>query len=235
MTTVTSTRETFQKSSRSLKANEAFIWFKEGWALFTKAPLKLLGLSFLFLLIPGLIQLVPGIVGMGVSKWVSALLAVALWLAVFNLATKNTLTLSGGSLRSWLNVALWSLMGPVLAWVQFQIGGALIGSELVAELLSGAMADVPVWKIGLMLASVTPINLVLLFVPPLIILKQRSILASLSSGVAAVVYAYKPMAIMGILVFLTVFLAPYTLALSALIAGPLITCMCVVAFRRLFR
>ena len=100
---------------------------------------------------------------------------------------------------------------------------------------SANLVDVPAWKVGLMMGSATPINLLLLFVPMLLILKHRSIPASFTNSIAAVVGAYKPMLIIGALIFLTVALAPYTFALSGLVFGPIVSCMCFVAYQRLFR
>ena len=134
MTTVTSTRATYHQANKSLPAKEAFIWLKEGWQLFIKAPFKLLGLSFVTLFAAGLIQALAGPIGLGISKWVGPLLAAVMWLAIANLVETNKLRLSGGTLRSWTNVALWSLTGPVIAWIQFQIGAMLMGADSVAAL-----------------------------------------------------------------------------------------------------
>ena len=79
MTTVTSTHATYQQETKELPAKEAVTWLKEGWLLFTKAPFKLLGLSFLMLLTAGLIQALAGPVGLGISKWVSPILATLLF------------------------------------------------------------------------------------------------------------------------------------------------------------
>lgn len=234
MTTVTSTRATYQQANKTLPANEAFTWLKEGWQLFKKAPFKLLGLSFLMLLTAGLIQALAGPIGIGVSKWLSPLLTTLMWLAIANLAVKGKVNFSGGTMRSWANVALWSLSGPIIAWIQFQIGAMLMGSESVTALVNGTMVDVPAWKVGLMLGSVTPISLLLLFVPLLLILKQSSIVEALKNSAKALVSAYKPMLVIGTVIFLTVFLAPYTLALSGLVFGPIVSCACFVAYQRLF-
>ena len=235
MTTVTSTRAIYHQANKSLPAKEAFTWLKEGWQLFIKAPFKLLGLSFVTLFAAGLIQALAGPIGLGISKWVGPLLATVMWLVIANLAENNKLRLSGGTLRSWTNVALWSLTGPVIAWIQFQIGAMLMGADSVAALANGVVVDVPAWKVGLMMGSATPINLLLLFVPMLLILKHRSIPASFTNSIATVVGAYKPMLIIGALIFLTVALAPYTFALPGLVFGPIVSCMCFVAYQRLFR
>ena len=235
MTTVTSARATYHQANKSLPAKEAFTWLKEGWQLFIKAPFKLLGLSFVTLFAAGLIQALAGPIGLGISKWVGPLLAAVMWLAIANLAENNKLRLSGGTLRSWTNVALWSLTGPVIAWIQFQIGAMLMGADSVAALAKGVVVDVPAWKVGLMMGSATPINLLLLFVPMLLILKHRSIPVSFTNSIATVVGAYKPMLIIGVMIFLTVALAPYTFALSGLVFGPIVSCMCFVAYQRLFR
>jgi len=190
MTTVTSTRATYHQANKSLPAKEAFIWLKEGGQLFIKAPFKLLGLSFVTLFAAGLIQALAGPIGLGISKWVGPLLATVMWLAIANLAENNKLRLSGGTLRSWTNVALWSCTGPVIAWIQFQIGAMLMGADSVAALANGVVVDVPAWKVGLMMGSATPINLLLLFVPMLLILKHRSIPASFKNSIAVVVGAY---------------------------------------------
>ena len=235
MTTVTSARATYHQANKSLPAKEAFTWLKEGWQLFIKAPFKLLGLSFVTLFAAGLIQALAGPIGLGISKWVGPLLATVMWLAIANLAENNKLRLSGGTLRSWTNVALWSLTGPVIAWIQFQIGAMLMGADSVAALANGVVVDVPAWKVGLMMGSATPINLLLLFVPMLLILKHRSIPASFKNSIAVVVGAYKPMLIIGAMIFLTVALAPNTFALSGLVFGPIVSCMCFIAYQRLFR
>ena len=234
MTTVTSARATYQQANKSLAAKEAFKWLKEGWQLFKRAPFKLLGLSFVTLFAAGLIQTLTGPIGLGISKWVSPLLATVMWLAIANLAVKGKVSLKGGTIRSWINIALWSLTGPVIAWIQFQIGAMLMGADSVAALANGIVVDVPAWKVGLMMGSATPINLLLLFVPMLLILKRRSISASFTNSIAAVVGAYKPMLVIGAIIFLTVALAPYTFALSGLVLGPIVSCACFVAYQRLF-
>ncbi|GFD67174.1 hypothetical protein [Alteromonas sp. KUL106] len=235
MTTVTSTRAIHQQANKSLPAKEALTWLKEGWQLFAKAPFKLLGLSFLTLLTAGLIQALAGPVGLGISKWVSPLLATIMWLAIANLAVKGKVSLWGGKMRSWANIALWSLTGPVIAWIQFQIGDMLMGAQSMAALASGTIVDVPAWKVGLMMGSASPINLLLLFVPMLIILQNRSIVASFKHSIVAVIDAYKPMLVIGVMIFLSVALAPYTFALSGLVLGPIVSCACFVAYQRLFR
>ena len=235
MTTLTSAHTTYQHANKSLPAKEALTWLKEGWQLFKKAPIKLLGLSFLMLLIAGLLQALLGPVGLGVSKWISPILATFMWLAIANLAVKGRVSLSGGTLRSWANIALWSLTGPAIAWIQFQIGDMLMGAESMAALASGNIVDVPAWKVGLMMGSATPINLLLLFVPLLLILKHHSISASFKNSIAAVIGAYKPMLVVGVMMFLSVALAPYTFALSGLVLGPIVSCACFVAYQRLFR
>lgn len=235
MTTVTTTRATYQQVNQSLPAKEALTWLKEGWQLFAKAPFKLLGLSFATLLTAGLMQALAGPVGLGISKWVSPLLATVMWLAIANLAVKGKVSLTGGTVRSWANIALWSLTGPLIAWIQFQIGAMLMGAEPVAALASGNVVDVPAWKVSLMMGSATPINLLLLFVPMLLILKHRSLSASFSNSIATVAGAYKPMLVIGAMIFLTVALAPYTFALSGLVFGPVVSCVCFIAYQRLFR
>ena len=235
MTTVTSTHATYQQETKELPAKEAVTWLKEGWLLFTKAPFKLLGLSFLMLLTAGLIQALAGPVGLGISKWVSPILATLMWLAIANLAVKGKVSLTGGTIRSWASIALWSLTGPAIAWIQFRIGDMLMGAESMAALANGSVVDVPAWKVGLMMGSATPINLLLLFVPLLLILQHHSISASLKNSIAAVIGAYKPMLLVGVMMFLSVALAPYTFALSGLVLGPIVSCVCFVAYQRLFR
>ena len=107
---------------------------ERGVAAFYKSTFQIIGAFFCYFICRGLIQALAGPIGLGISKWVGPLLAAVMWLAIANLAETNKLRLSGGTLRSWTNVALWSLTGPVIAWIQFQIGAMLMGADSVAAL-----------------------------------------------------------------------------------------------------
>ncbi|MDC2888682.1 hypothetical protein [Psychrosphaera algicola] len=69
MTTITQTYNDTIPTSRSL------VWFKQGWQLMKQAPFKLFLFLFSFLIIEGVIQMLPAPYSVVVSKWAMALMA----------------------------------------------------------------------------------------------------------------------------------------------------------------
>ena len=69
---------------------------------------------------------------------------------------------------------------------------------------------------------------------PVIIALNKKVLQALKSSLNAFFYAFKPMCLIALISFLSLLLAPYTFLLSAIITGPILTCISYIAYRSVF-
>ena len=123
MTTTTSTVNTLKLDSTNAPFSDAALWLKEGWGLFKKAPFKLFLLMTLFAILPGLVQLLPAPIGLTLSKWLAPMLMATVWPLLFNLNSNQGFSFRHNTTwAKWGRVAVWSVVGILLALVQLAVG-----------------------------------------------------------------------------------------------------------------
>ena len=118
------------------------------------------------------------------------------------------------------------------------IGGVhistLIGSEQLSALLSGQFVDVERWRVGVMFVSIVPMNMLLIFVVPLLLLSNSSLSAAVKESLATALRVIKPLSVLCLINMLVTFAAPYSL-LPMLLMGPVLACTFFCAYNRLFK
>ncbi|WP_286256841.1 hypothetical protein [Pseudoalteromonas apostichopi] len=235
MTTTTSTVNTLKLDSTNAPFSDAALWLKEGWGLFKKAPFKLFLLMTLFAILPGLVQLLPAPIGLTLSKWLAPMLMATVWPLLFNLNSNQGFSFRHNTTwAKWGRVAVWSVVGILLALVQLAVGSTLIGSEQLSALLSGQFVDVERWRVGVMFVSIVPMNMLLIFVVPLLLLSNSSLSAAVKESLATVLRVIKPLSVLCLINMLVTFAAPYSL-LPMLLMGPVLACTFFCAYNRLFK
>ncbi|RZD20971.1 hypothetical protein [Pseudoalteromonas sp. MEBiC 03485] len=235
MTTTTSTVNTLKLDSTNAPFSDAALWLKEGWGLFKKAPFKLFLLMTLFAILPGLVQLLPAPIGLTLSKWLAPMLMATVWPLLFNLNSNQGFSFRHNTTwAKWGRVAVWSVVGILLALVQLAVGSTLIGSEQLSALLSGQFVDVERWRVGVMFVSIVPINMLLIFVVPLLLLSNSSLSAAVKESLATALRVIKPLSVLCLINMLVTFAAPYSL-LPMLLMGPVLACTFFCAYNRLFK
>lgn len=241
MTTVTSASFNQVTTQANKTVSASSLWFKDGWQLFKKAPIKIFSVMTLFAILPGLLQLLPSPFGLMLSKWAGPMLLGVVCLILNNLFCGRGFSVRSQSVeytsifKRWGRFALWSLSGVLLASIQFQVGSILIGSDNMLASLVGDYTNVAQWQAGVIFASTTPIAMLLSFVPMLLILQGQSLYRALRQSVVSVMRAWKPMSVLMLLSIIVVFSVPYTGALSALLVGPYMTCVTFIAYKKLFK
>lgn len=235
MTTTTSTVNTLKLDSTNAPFSDAALWLKEGWGLFKKAPFKLFLLMTLFAILPGLVQLLPAPIGLTLSKWLAPMLMATVWPLLFNLNSNQGFSFRHNTTwAKWGRVAIWSVVGILLALVQLAVGSTLIGSEQLSALLSGQFVDVERWRVGVMFVSIVPMNMLLIFVVPLLLLSNSSLSAAVKESLATALRVIKPLSVLCLINMLVTFAAPYSL-LPMLLMGPVLACTFFCAYNRLFK
>ena len=94
----------------------------------------------------------------------------------------------------------------------------------------GLFGRVPL-KLGLILAAGIPINTLLLFAMPRLLLERQWLSVALTGGIQAVWRHIGPLALMALVLIILVGLAPVTYLLSVLLTGPLMFCVGFAAYR----
>lgn len=210
-------------------------WLREGWALFLRAPLRLFALLLAMLLVEGIVQLTVPTIGMLASKWIVAMMAGVIWLMLSNLAQQGCLqpVQAIGRVRGkWLALAVLSFVQLGAFAVQVAVAWMILGPAGRDMLLLLAMpAEISLLNLGLILAAGIPINTLLLFAMPRLLLDRQTLPTALTEGIRTVWRHIRPLALMTLVMIILVGLAPATFLLSVLLTGPLMFCVGFAAYR----
>lgn len=219
----------------SLPANKANQWLKDGFSLFKQAPVKL----FLFLLLPliieGILQILPAPYGMLASKWAATFLGSSAVIVIHHLATQKVFSLKPiFKAKNWLSMIPLSAILASAFFIQLFVAKLLLGNDGINLLLFSQPTEVTQWQLGIIFASVIPVTLPVSFAGYCVLLGDKNVLQALKSSLNAFFYAFKPMCLIALISFLSLLLAPYTFLLSAIITGPILTCISYIAYRSVF-
>ncbi|MDO6721118.1 hypothetical protein Q4575_17035 [Psychrosphaera sp. 1_MG-2023] len=228
MTTITQTYNDTIPTSRSL------VWFKQGWQLMKQAPFKLFLFLFSFLIIEGVIQMLPAPYSVVVSKWAMALMAASTWPLLQHLAKHQRFSLKAIFCSGWgkmLGLAIVLILPSVM---QLWTANALLGADGLALLIYGTMVEVTQLQLGIIFASATPVMLFLSFASARVLLADDSISAAIRASVQAVIRAWRPMLVIMMVNAVLLLLVPFTFVLSALLTGPWLACVTYQAYCELF-
>ena len=219
----------------SLPANKANQWLKDGFSLFKQAPVKL----FLFLLLPliieGILQILPAPYGMLASKWAATFLGSSAVIVIHHLATHKVFSLKSiFKAKNWLSMIPLSAILASAFFIQLFVAKLLLGNDGINLLLFSQPTEVTQWQLGIIFASIIPVTLPVSFASYCVLLGEKNLLQALKSSLNAFFYAFKPMCLIALISFLSLLLAPYTFLLSAIITGPILTCISYIAYRSVF-
>tara|TARA_B000000460_G_scaffold248362_1_gene225701 strand:- start:551 stop:844 length:294 start_codon:yes stop_codon:yes gene_type:complete len=78
-----------------------------------------------------------------------------------------------------------------------------------------------------------PLGLLMSFIPAYVLIKQASLKTATVEGIKLAFRAIKPLSLLMLLNMALMFSVPYTFVLSAILVGPLLFCVNVVAFNYL--
>lgn len=219
----------------SLPANKANQWLQDGFSLFKQAPVKL----FLFLLLPliieGIFQILPAPYGMLASKWAATFVGSSAVIVIHHLATHKVFSLKSiFKAKNWLSMIPLSAILASAFFIQLFVAKLLLGNDGINLLLFSQTTEVTQWQLGIIFASIIPVTLPVSFASYCILLGEKDVLHALKSSLNAFFYAFKPMCLIALISFLSLLLAPYTFLLSAIITGPILTCISYIAYRSVF-
>ena len=221
----------------SLPANKANQWLQDGFSLFKQAPVKL----FLFLLLPliieGIFQILPAPYGMLASKWAATFVGSSAVIVIHHLATHKVFSLKSiFKAKNWLSMIPLSAILASAFFIQLFVAKLLLGNDGINLLLFlfSQPTEVTQWQLGIIFASIIPVTLPVSFASYCVLLGEKNVLQALKSSLNAFFYAFKPMCLIALISFFSLLLAPYTFLLSAIITGPILTCISYIAYRSVF-
>jgi len=216
----------------------AFInWLVGGWQLFLCAPLRLFGLIVLLFSIEILVQAAIPSVGVPVSKWVLGILTGVFWLVLDQLDSGGRLQLIRAAGRigdQWMALAGLALLSLLVYFLQVGVACLILGSGAVDLLVFSNPApgvSPSAFETGLIFSAGIPLSTLLMFATPLLLIKRLPPGRAVITGIRLVVRHAVPMSLLALLTMAVVFLAPATFLLSALLTGPWLLCVGLVAFR----
>jgi uncharacterized membrane protein len=90
-------------------------------------------------------------------------------------------------------------------------------------------------QVAIIFASAAPIMLIFMFAPAFVLLKQQRVIAATKNSIKIVLKTFSLMLPILLINAFVLFLAPFTLALSAIILGPWLGCLTYVAYKKLCR
>jgi len=219
----------------TLPASKANQWLQDGFSLFKQAPVKL----FLFLLLPliieGILQILPAPYGMLASKWAATFVGSSAVIVIHHLATHKVFSLKSiFKAKNWLSMIPLSAILASAFFIQLFVAKLLLGNDGINLLLFSQPTEVTQWQLGIIFASIIPVTLPVSFASYCVLLGDKNVLQALKSSLNAFFYAFKPMCLIALISFLSLLLAPYTFLLSAIITGPILTCISYIAYRSVF-
>ena len=206
-------------------------WIKNGAKLYAKAPFKLTLLLVSVLLAEGIVQAIPFTMNVVVSKIVMALMTAGLWVMIDIFATTRSMSFKRVTqYHKWGTVLLLTplLMAPFLT--QTFVAWCLHGNAGLDLMLHATHIPITNNTLGVIFASGAPLSTLLLFLAPLLLIRNLSIKQAFTLNMKLIKMAWKRVVMIMILNALVLFLAPATFALSALLFGPLLLCIHYAAF-----
>lgn len=236
--TTSTTQSAFNETTivNAQPENNVAKWLKGGWEIYKKAPVKLTLITMFFMLLPAVFQALPAPYGITFSKWLAPMLMALIWPIMHNLSARNAFSFKHeATLAKWVRLALWSLSGIVFMAIHFAFAGLLIEGEQVNALLAGQPVDVAPWRVGSTFAFMTLLQMPFTFVAAQILIANKSILKAVKESVSVILSFYKPMSVLTLISMLIAFLAPYTVVLSALLFGPVLSCCLFSAYKQLIK
>lgn len=228
---MTTTVKTITTTSQEIPC---FSWIKNGAALYAKAPFKLTLLLVLILLAEGIVQAIPFALNIAVSKIVMALMTAGLWVMIDIFATTRSMSLKRiTQYHKWGSVLLVTplLMSPF--FTQTFVAWYLHGNAGLELMLHATHIPITYTSLGVIFASGALLSTMLLFIPPLLLIRNLTIKQAFTQNMKLITMAWKSVVIVMVLNALVLFLAPVTFALSALLFGPLMLCIHYAAFKEL--
>jgi len=209
-------------------------WFLSGWKLFLSVPFKLFGSCLAIMVTAGLFQLLPAPMGILASKWVGAMLGAAFWPVLDQLSKTRRLSFTGLSTYSgWRGLPLIGLITMLPFAFQLYLAQLMLGEQGIQLVMFGQIGDATQLHIASIFAAAAPIAMFLAFAPAFLLLGHSTVIKAVKNGMRMAVRAWKPMLVLMLINAFVLFLAPYTIALSALLLGPLLVCVNYAAFQAL--
>lgn len=212
-------------------------WLADGWRLFLLAPLKLFGVMGLLFAVEILVQASVPVAGVPVSKWVLGMLTGAIWLALDQLEAGGRLQPARAVGRiggKWTALAGLALLSLLVYFLQVGFAWLILGPGTIDLLvLSNPAPDLSLsaFEMGLIFSAGIPLSTLLMFTTPLLLIERLPPGRAVITSIRLVVRHAVPMSLLALLTMAVVFLAPATFLLSALLTGPWLLCVGLVAFR----
>ena len=187
------------------------------------------------LIIEGIFQILPSPYGMLASKWAATFVGSSAVIVIHHLATRKVFSLKSiFKAKNWLSMIPLSAILASAFFIQLFVAKLLLGNDGINLLLFSQPTEVSQWQLGIIFASIIPVTLPVSFASYCVLLGDNNVLQALKSSLNAFFYAFKPMCLIALISFLSLLLAPYTFLLSAIITGPILTCISYIAYRSVF-
>jgi hypothetical protein len=109
----------------------------------------------------------------------------------------------------------------------------MLGEQGVDLILFGVIATTSPLQVAIIFASAAPIMLIFMFAPAFVLLKQQRVIAATKNSIKIVLKTFSLMLPILLINAFVLFLAPFTLALSAIILGPWLGCLTYITYKEL--
>ena len=239
MTTLTNTTSTNVTTAKQTKKdNSAFAmlgdWLAQGARVYRNAPISLTLTSLVLMIIGGLVQGLPAPYGMFASKWLSAGLITLLWPLTWHVLQNGKFSMR--SLKQYSGYRYLPALGVLMMLPfasQVVFGALAFGAPGVDLVLYQDMTNFSRIHVASVLMASAPLGLLMSFIPAYVLIKQASLKTATVEGIKLAFRAIKPLSLLMLLNMALMFSVPYTFVLSAILVGPLLFCVNVVAFNYL--
>ena len=227
---------TIQTISSTQDSNSFFHWCKLAFQLFRKAPFTMIGLSLAIMIIAGVFQILPAPYGVVISKIIGAMLIPLLWIVMDQVSEHGSFKFA--SLKQYTGYVKLPLLAVVMLLptiAQVITAAIMLGEQGVDLILFGVIATTSPLQVAIIFAAAAPIMLIFMFAPAFVLLKQQRVIAATKNSIKIVLKTFSLMLPILLLNAFVLFLAPFTLVLSAIILGPWLGCLTYVAYKKLCR
>jgi hypothetical protein len=196
----------------------------------------MIGLSLAIMIIAGVFQILPAPYGVVISKIIGAMLIPLLWIVMDQVSEHGSFKFASlNQYTGYVKLPLLAVVMLVPTLAQVITAAIMLGEQGVDLMLFGVIATTSPLQVAIVFAAAAPIMLIFMFAPAFVLLKQQRVIAATKNSIKIVLKTFSLMLPILLLNAFVLFLAPFTLALSAIILGPWLGCLTYVAYKKLCR
>jgi hypothetical protein len=221
----------FDAAGRSVDIGRGVQWLAEGWELFVKAPGVWVAISAVFMVIIGLLSLVP-VIGSVAEAFLTPVLTAGMLAGCRELQAGGTLRFDhlflgfrGDATGRLVTVGVFSLVGftAILIVIVLVGGGAAVSGALIGgdgPQFGVAMMGAILLAAALSLALLVPLSMALWFAPALVMFGGLLPGPALKSSFSGCLKNVLPFTVYGVILFVLLIVAALPMLLGFLVLIP---------------